>query len=78
MLNLGGTEKLDIALRFIELLSETTPITLNPVPSSTQSSNPNNFICQRVLFDLKKEFDLGSKQQCLFYQSSCSKEVNNI
>ncbi|GFT38918.1 hypothetical protein TNCV_858001 [Trichonephila clavipes] len=35
MLNLGGTEKFDIAFRFIELLSETTPITLNPTPSSS-------------------------------------------
>ncbi|GFY55838.1 hypothetical protein TNIN_26231 [Trichonephila inaurata madagascariensis] len=33
MLNLGGTEKFDIAFRFIELLSETTPKTLNPIPS---------------------------------------------
>ncbi|GFX53707.1 hypothetical protein TNCV_1596531 [Trichonephila clavipes] len=34
MFNWGGTEEFDIALQFIELLSETTPITLNPIPSS--------------------------------------------
>ncbi|GFT88460.1 small glutamine-rich tetratricopeptide repeat-containing protein beta [Nephila pilipes] len=84
MLNLGGTEKLDIVFQFIELLSETTPITLNPIPSSSMivffNRKSSNFFSCFPILKKKKNFKMPNMTLVMsiinFLKEEARKEAN--